>query len=218
MNTSQRCSGLFASLVALIVCASISPTYAALMTWNLDGVKFDSGPGTRNAEQVVTGWFVYDTSKMIITDWHLRSPDHYWPCCFYYDIDWIPQQQPYSYYSYADVVPDAAPGGGAVGFYFGGYSSNGPADLLLTTAKPLTDAGGKVPLLLNYSTAHLAPDSDVALIGGAFNVVSEPSACLLLAVGLIMLAGISARRIMCVIAQQSRFFGSILPSLQWQNA
>lgn len=187
MKKRCRWLTLFASVLTMIVVVGISPSNAALVTWNLSHVKF--GPGGFDTITWATGWFVYDTSRMIIVDWRITSPDHFVPCCRHYDIVWTPT----AVESTADVVPDAAPGGGAMAFYFFQEISS-PTYLLLTTARPLTDAGGTVPLLLNFSTAHWYSDPDHQIISGMLVAVPEPSEAFLLGVGLVALAGFSVRR------------------------
>jgi hypothetical protein len=141
------------------VLVGISPSNAALVTWNLSHVKSSA---RRIRYHNVGHWMV--RLRHIKND-HSRLA-HYLARSFCALLPSLRHRlDTHSGRIDRRCSADAAPGGGAMGFYFFQEISN-PTSLLLTTARPLTDAGGTVPLLLNFSTAHWYSDPDHQIISG----------------------------------------------------
>lgn len=220
MKASHRFCLLVHAALIVALCATMSPSHATLVTWRLDGVKI--APGSFDGVTSATGWFVYDASTKIVVDWNIKSPDHRWPCCYLFDVDLLAPARYPGYQGFglaADVVPDAAPGGGAMAFFFEDRSNQRNLTLnvilRLTTAKPLTDAGGRVDLLPTYSNFTFSPLDGSSLLAGSLigTPVPEPSEFLFVAVGIIALVGVFLLDAhVHGPLNGSRFFGSTMPT------
>ena len=156
-----------AGLGLMLLCGISLPSLATVVTWTLDGVRFDDGTSA-------TGWFKYDASKNTVgqvargtvVDWDIQSPGH--PKSHGGHIengDFEGPPRPCHLFGgtkcdFAFIRDDSDDQGGLVAaapgtqaFFFkecpgGACTPSGARNLLLYVTKALTDQGGNVPLIL----------------------------------------------------------------------
>jgi hypothetical protein len=198
---------------AAILFTGSLPSNAAQVNWSLKNVEFDvndfSGP---SFVAQGTGSFVYDAAKMRVVDWDITiSPLFRWgsgerrftsepvgcprnPPCVSETASASPGTLPHTEeFLFQSAITD---------------TPSGEASLKLVSTTPLTDQGGTVPLVagvsfpLTGSWFVIGEDAPQPLVSGGLvstTSVPESSKALLLALGLVAIAGLLSWRDQIVV-------------------